>query len=318
MISGLALICAMFQDKPLREYAPFMQVLILFSFCLTFLSVFALMGLMLIDPLFGLGGIEELSGGIPAIPENRQALRFFQAMASTGMFVVPGMCFMYYYNEQRIGGFFERPNQPTWMSIFPFVLSLFALPVVSYLYQLNQAVVFPEGMQFLEQKFKSAELMAESQTKLLLNMEQPQELLVCLIVMALIPAIGEEMIFRAGLQKIIHQGTRNVHIAIWLSAVIFSALHLQFYGFLPRMILGVMLGYLFAASGNLWWSITAHFLNNAAAILMYYLDQHQLLTMKEEDLANGPWYAYLLGAVGIMGMINLIWQKRRVKFELYE
>ncbi len=311
MIALYALICSMFQDKPLRAYTPFMQVLILFSFCLTFLSVFALMGLMLIDPLFGLGGIEELSGGIPAIPENRQALRFFQAMASTGMFVAPGICFMYYYNEERIGGFFQKSALSGWMALLPYLLPVLALPVVSYLYELNQAIVFPEAISMLEQKFKAAEQLAEQQTKLLLNMEQPQELLVCLMVMAFIPAIGEEMIFRAGLQRILQQGTGNVHLAIWLSAAIFSALHLQFYGFLPRMILGVMLGYLFASSGNLCWSITAHFLNNAAAILMYYFYQHKFLAITEEDLAQGPWYLYGLATIGLVVMMNAMWRNRR-------
>lgn len=306
----------MFQDKPLREYAPFMQVLILFSFCLTFLSVFALLGLMLIDPLFGLGGIEELAGGIPAVPENRQALRFFQAMASAGMFVVPGLCFMYYYNEDRLSGFFRRPLLPGWMAILPYLLPVLALPVVSYVYELNQSLVFPEALQMLEQKFKLAEQLAESQTKLLLNMEQPQELLVCLLVMALIPALGEEMIFRAGLQRIIQQGTRNVHVAIWLSAIIFSALHLQFYGFLPRMLLGVMLGYLFAASGNLWWSITAHFLNNAAAILMYYFYQHKMIVVTEEDLAKGPWYWYWLAALVLVIMVSTMWRRRGEELSL--
>ncbi len=305
----------MFQDKPLAEYHPGMQVLILFSFCLTFLSVFALGGLMLIDPLFGLGGIDELASGIPSIPENRQALRFFQAMASAGMFVVPGICFMYYYNEKRISGFFLRPQLPRWTGVLPYFIPLLAIPIVSYVYEWNQQIVFPEVLAGVEAKFKSAEKLAESQTALLLNMEQPKELLICLLVMALIPAIGEEMIFRAGLQRILYQGTRRIHLSIWLSAAIFSALHLQFYGFIPRMGLGVLLGYLFAASGNLWWSITAHFINNAAAILMYYFSQHGISRIQESDLALGPWYAYLIGFLVLLILVRKLWKSRRTNFE---
>lgn len=269
------------------------------------------------DPLFGLGGIQELSGGIPAIAENRQALRFFQAMASIGMFVIPGICFMYYYNEQRISGFFQTPKLPKWMGVLPYLLPILALPLVSYLYEWNQQFLFPEVLVELESKFKAAEKLAEEQTRLLLNMEQPQELLVCLLVMALIPAIGEEMIFRAGLQRILTQGTGRIHLSIWLSAVIFSALHLQFYGFIPRMGLGVLLGYLFAASGNLWWSVTAHFLNNAFAILMYYFQQHHRLKLTEEQLAQGPWYGYLVLSFILIVLLVAMWrsQKRNATFD---
>ena len=93
---------------------------------------------------------------------------------------------------------------------------------------------------------------------------------------ALIPALGEELLFRGVVQKIFTGWAKNIHIGVWMSALLFSAMHMQFYGFVPRLLLGAMLGYLFVWSGSLWLSILAHFVNNAAAVIFTYLYQQNL------------------------------------------
>jgi membrane protease YdiL (CAAX protease family) len=88
------------------------------------------------------------------------------------------------------------------------------------------------------------------------------------IIIALLPAIGEEVCFRSILQRIIIQITRNAMSGILITAFIFSALHFQFEGFLPRMFLGFMLGYLYWYSGSIWTSMLAHFVNNAVQVVV--------------------------------------------------
>ena len=97
------------------------------------------------------------------------------------------------------------------------------------------------------------------------------DLVVNLIIVALLAAVGEELLFRGSMQNIFLEWTKNKHAAVWITAVLFSALHAQFYGFLPRMLLGVVLGYLYIWSGSLWLSMLFHFLNNGLAVLFSYL-----------------------------------------------
>ena len=92
-----------------------------------------------------------------------------------------------------------------------------------------------------------------------------------LIVIALLAALSEELFFRGVLQKVLIECTRNKHLGVWIGAIIFSAFHMQFYGFLPRMLMGAFLGYLFLWSGSLWLGIFAHFINNGMAVLIIWL-----------------------------------------------
>jgi membrane protease YdiL (CAAX protease family) len=108
-------------------------------------------------------------------------------------------------------------------------------------------------------------------------------LLLNLFVVAILPAIGEELIFRGAFQKLFSQLFKNKHIGIWLAAALFSAIHLQFYGFIPRMLLGAIFGYLLYWSGSLWVPIWAHFVNNAMGVTLSYLSQKGIVS---EDIEN--------------------------------
>jgi uncharacterized protein len=92
-----------------------------------------------------------------------------------------------------------------------------------------------------------------------------------LLMIGIIPAIGEEFLFRGVLQKLFHQWTKNIHVSVILAAFLFSAIHMQFYGFIPRFMMGVMLGYVFVWSGSLWVPILIHFTNNSAAVIVSFL-----------------------------------------------
>ncbi len=92
-----------------------------------------------------------------------------------------------------------------------------------------------------------------------------------LLVMALIPALGEELIFRASVQQMLVQWFKKPHVAVIITAVFFSAVHVQFYGFLPRLLLGLLLGYVYFFTGNLWYAILLHFINNAFTVCIYFM-----------------------------------------------
>lgn len=88
-----------------------------------------------------------------------------------------------------------------------------------------------------------------------------------ILVIALLAALTEEFLFRGAIQRIIEKWTANYHIVIWTAAIVFSAIHLQFYGFVPRMLLGAYFGYLLYWTKSIWAPVLAHFINNAVAVI---------------------------------------------------
>ena len=115
-------------------------------------------------------------------------------------------------------------------------------------------------------------------------MHSVSDLLIALLVIAILPGIGEELVFRGMTQQLFIESKFNPHLSIWLAAIIFSAIHFQFFGFLPRMLLGALFGYLFYWSGNLLIPIIAHVFTNGAQVLLMYIYKEDLLdTGMEED-----------------------------------
>jgi len=131
-----------------------------------------------------------------------------------------------------------------------------------------------------------------------------------LLLMALLPALSEETLFRGTLQQMMYKGTSSIstsnnspntkqHVAVWVSAILFSAIHFQFYGFVPRMLLGVLFGYLLLWSGSLWLPILAHFTNNAMAVILYNIYYMQGKNVDEID-ALGTGDTLWLGILSII------------------
>jgi membrane protease YdiL (CAAX protease family) len=168
------------------------------------------------------------------------------------------------------------------------MLSVF--PVAQFTYWLNQQIPLPEWADTMEQK-------ASGMLEGLMVMDSPWEFLFNLLVMAVLPAVGEELMFRGIIQQKMEEQTKNGHLAIWITAVIFSAIHFQFEGFLARMVLGAALGYLFFWTRNLWIPIAAHFLTNALQVFVRYAFADKMAEMQAEaeEAGNIPWASALMG-----------------------
>ena len=130
--------------------------------------------------------------------------------------------------------------------------------------------------------FKGLEDAYMKQVKVLSEMSGIPDLLVSLVVMALAPAIFEEVFFRGGFQQMMTRATGNVLVSVVVTSLLFSAIHFSFYGFLSRTAMGIVLGFLFAKSGNLWIPILAHFFNNAVAVVQVYI-----LKMSGKNIEDG-------------------------------
>jgi hypothetical protein len=146
------------------------------------------------------------------------------------------------------------------MYVLAIVGILLAIPFVFWLGKLNEGIPLPEGLTRLEQQ-------ASQQMAAFLKIRNPYDIVVNVFIIALLPAVGEELCFRGALQRILIHVTRNPWAGIVLTAVLFSALHLQFSGFLPRMFLGIVLGAFYWFSGSIYTSMIAHFVNNAVQVI---------------------------------------------------
>jgi membrane protease YdiL (CAAX protease family) len=104
-----------------------------------------------------------------------------------------------------------------------------------------------------------------------------------MVVFAVLPAIGEELAFRGIVQNELHRWWKNPHVAIWVAAIIFGVIHMQFYGVVPRIMLGVLFGYLYWWSGNIWVPIIGHFINNGFMVLMMFLAQRRAVNINVES-----------------------------------
>ena len=242
-------------------------------------------------------------------------MKLGQGISSIFMFVVPPI--LYYiitrkeHQMKDLG--LRKLTPPWWLIIIGAFLMFISLPVSNLLTEWNEGMKLGGAFQMLEDMMKTLEQTATDLTERMLNVDTIGGLLLNLIIIALIPAVGEELTFRG----VVQQGlTRrmNPHVAIILSAAIFSFIHFQFYGFLTRMFLGMLLGYMFYITGSLWTSILMHFLNNGSAVLIYYLNNKGIINVDVDHFgATQSVWLIIVSAVVTIGLIAWSWIKAQPK-----
>jgi len=146
-----------------------------------------------------------------------------------------------------------------------------SLPAMNWLVTANQAISLPAALSGLEQSMRALEDSAAQTTRQILDMHSLGDLLACLIVVGVMAGLSEEILFRGAMLRLMQGGRLGKHAVVWIVAIVFSAFHMQFYGFFPRMVLGLWLGYLLVWTGSLWVPIIAHALNNSTVVVFTYL-----------------------------------------------
>ena len=239
------------------------------------------------------------------------ALRWAQAVSSTFLFIFPPIALYLFTRKrpmQQIG--FTKPNSI--LIMFLGIVIMFAsMPFNSQLAVWNENMQLPAALSKLEEIIKAAEEQAQQLTEQMLNVNTFGGLLSNLIVIAFIAAVGEELTFRGVIQQFLTKVCKNAHVAIILSAAIFSAIHFQFYGFLPRFVLGIFLGYFFYMTKSLWTSILMHFANNALAVIAYYLNNISVIDVDVDTMGTTVWYITILSALASIALIVFSWRKMK-------
>ena len=280
---------------------------------ITFISavVFTLISYALLPLLFDIG-FSDLSSFLSdySIPKSVNALKFLQLFTSVGLFIVPPLLFAYFTGFQL--QLLQKINRQT--VLLAIAIMLIANPFVAYLMQWNQALNLPDFLEAVQEWMEASEQKAMQLTEAFLAMNNMGDFLINLFLIALIPAIGEELLFRGVLQQLFAKWTGKIHLAIFISAFLFSAIHMQFFGFFPRFGLGIILGYMFYWSKNLWLPILAHFTNNALVIIFTYqfvADRIQIDFLNEETPVNISGAFISLLAVTLL--MYLLYEKSCIK-----
>lgn len=213
-------------------------------------------------------GILYLSYGFSAnIMEHPDMMRTVQFLSAIGTFLFPALGVAYLSSKHpkeylSIGGIPD--GTVLWLT---FICMFLLSPTISLTGLLNKQMELPAFMAPVENWMRTQEDTAEKLTLLLLSGKGTMTLVFNLLVIAVTAGITEEFLFRGALQRIIGKWTTNHHLVVWSAAFLFSAFHMQFFGFLPRMLLGAFFGYLLYWSGNIWLPVFAHFINNAFAVI---------------------------------------------------
>jgi membrane protease YdiL (CAAX protease family) len=183
-----------------------------------------------------------------------------------------------------------------------FVLMFASAPLMEYLANINQKFHLPQWM-------RTDEDLAAKVTGIMLDMKTVWDLIFDVLIIGLLAAVAEEFLFRGCIQAIFTRWTKNTHLAVWVTAILFSAFHMEFFGFLPRLLLGVVFGYVTAWSGSIWPAVWAHFINNTTDVVVTYLTQHKAISSSFEKEQVFSYSAYIFSFIIVL---FLLWIYRNV------
>lgn len=204
-------------------------------------------------------------------------LKYLQVTQQIAIFIVPAIIMARWFRKSGESYLKIKVQPGSIQVLLVIVLAILFIPVSGYTGMLNSKMIFPEGFSGVADWMKAKEDLANSLTGLLLDSRGTGGIFINIFIMAIVPSIAEEFLFRGILQQILCRFFKSFHVGIWITAFLFSAIHLQFFGFLPRFLLGLSFGYLFFWGRNLWLPVIAHFINNAfPAVLSFYFGWKEL------------------------------------------
>ena len=243
----------------LQEKSYLIQLIVLMLFLIGGMLIFSSLGELLILLIYHTPSMLEAADPVTAI-------RLSQTLTTIGAFLLPSLLFAYCQNRQWFDYNAANRLAPQSMVNMVLILSVTLLPVVGALSAFNQNIMPQEGA--VAEFMRNLEDAADEILSLVTSQRSSWDLICNILVFAVLAGVCEEFFFQGALQPLLMKWSKNPHIGILLTALIFSALHFQFYGFIPRFLLGVYLGYLFFWSRSLWLPILAHVLHNALSILV--------------------------------------------------
>lgn len=202
-----------------------------------------------------------------ALPQNVNKVRWMQCLGTFAMMFLPAFFFALIVSKQPYKYLGLSKSAHLNQILIVIGISITALFLSGGLGELNKIIPIPQNWAA---KFKAMEDTYAEQVMIIASMKTFGDYLISILMIAILPALFEELFFRGALQQLLVSWFKNAHVAILVTSILFSVIHFSYYGFLPRLALGLMLGYIFYFSKNIWLNILMHFINNAVAITALY------------------------------------------------
>jgi hypothetical protein len=273
-----------------RGYSPWLLFLILGGYVLASLFLFNFLGLLLVLPFFdfSLQSVMDMISNPLQYEESKFALLIIQGVSAVGAFILTPIFVLAKYTTIPVREFFIIPRQVTVPLVLSVLVTFSFMVINAVIIEWNMNIEFTGALEDFGRWARAKEDQLAELTKHLTAFTGPGHFLLTLVIIAVIPGIGEELLFRGLLQNILNHGLKNAHMAIWITGFVFAAFHGQFFGLVPRMLLGVLFGYMYLWSGRLIFPMIAHFVNNGFMLFMIYFRDLGFIEYDIESTDNAP------------------------------
>lgn len=222
---------------------------------------------------------------IGKIPNQAGALRIGAVVQDLFIFVIPAIATAM-VSTRLPARLLLVDNTPRLnILLLTLILMLVSVPAMNMLVEWNDSLKLPDSMAAIAAQMRAMEESAQNSVEILMGGSSVGSLIISILIIGIMAGFSEELFFRGALQRLL-SFSLNVHVAIWLSAFIFSAFHLQFFGFFPRFLLGAFFGYLLYWSGSLWLPIAAHVFNNSLVAIVQWLRQREALPVDVDKIGS--------------------------------
>ncbi len=248
------------------------------------------------------------------ITDEILTLKWTQLFSATGMFICASFILAYLFSS-NIRQFLSFRKPPVTIVILAILNTCAAIPIINFLGDLNNQICLPESLKSIEEILRAYEEKVTGLSELLLaSGDSFSGLALNMLVMAIIPGIGEELLFRGVILNSFAKNLNNKFLAVWITAFLFSAIHFQFYGFIPRLLLGAYFGYLLIWSKSIWVPVTAHFTNNAIIVLFYFFLKEEQNNYDLDTIGVTGSPLWLIGGVLLFALFTvMIWKISKKK-----
>lgn len=277
--------------KPMH---PGRQLLTLIGILVSTIIAGTLIGLLIVTARYGSSTMMDIARLKLDSPQAISALWFLQFIGTTLPILLTPIIFA--YAVVRDPGDYLKNNFhfPPILILMVIVMAALAFPITEYLGNINEKMVLPQSLKGVEQWMRTSEDEAAKISDSMMQMHGFGDMLFDLIFIGLLTAIVEEFLFRGCFQTIFVRWTKNTHAAVWITAILFSAFHQEFYSFLPRVFLGVLFGYFAAWSGSIWPAVLGHFLNNGSVVVLTYMSQKRIIDIDPNDSHTFTNWGYVI------------------------
>jgi membrane protease YdiL (CAAX protease family) len=278
---------------------------------LTFIGIFVfvflagnLIGSGIVIGLYGMKTFTALASLDMTVPHFMTAIWIIQTAGTTLPILLTPLFFAWVI-VRDVPDYIKPTFRFPWTLLLIVLAVMFlSMPLIEFLSNLNQKMVLPPWLKWMKESEEQTEKLMEG----MLKMGSIWDVISNVLFIGLFTAIAEEFMFRGVLQTIFYKWTKNIHVAIWITAVLFSAFHMEFFGFLPRLLLGLFFGYFVAWSGSIWTGVWAHFINNSTIVIVTYLFQQKVFTgdVNNQHVFNNIAYVISLAVTAALLVIYKI------------